>query len=138
MKEILIGQLAAATSVPVATIRYYERRGLLATPDRTAGGYRSYDRVAIGRLSFIRRAKRVGFSLREISDLLEMRHRSTDVCRRARARASATIRRIDARIEELARMRDDLAYLAQACEPLSDAGDCPIIESLEEVDVSHG
>ena len=132
MGDLLIGQLAEATDVPVATIRYYERRRLLPTPPRSTGGYRLYPTNAVRHVRFIRRAKRLGFSLREVSDLLELRSTTGNVCYRTQMRAAATITRIDSRIEELVGMRDELTELLESCQTRADDGECPIIDSLDE------
>ena len=76
--DLKIGDLARATGTKVVTIRYYEKIGLLAAPDRTAGNYRSYDAAALERLRFIRRCRDLGFSLDQIRELLDL---SSDVAR---------------------------------------------------------
>src|SRR3546814_9819152 len=69
-ENLSIGDLAKATNTKVVTIRYYEKIGLLPAPDRTAGNYRSYSATHLGRLSFIRRARDLGFSIEQVRDLL--------------------------------------------------------------------
>jgi DNA-binding transcriptional MerR regulator len=119
-----IGELGRLTGVPSATIRYYEARGLLGTPPRTSSGYRSYPAEAGLQLRLIRWAKDVGFTLREIRDLLgvvhEHAHRPTDAVRR---RFQAKLRQVEIRMRQLAAMRDQLETLAGCrCR-----GQCPII-----------
>jgi MerR family copper efflux transcriptional regulator len=138
MERLRIGQLAQATDVPVATLRYYEKRQLLSPPRRSAGGYRLYPADTVKDVRFIRRAKRLGFSLNEISDLLALRAADDDVCARTRDRANATIERIDARIGDLRRMRDDLSALAGSCADTVLEDDCPIMDSLGDVDGANG
>src|SRR3546814_2112921 len=72
-ENLSIGDLAKATNTKVVTIRYYEKIGLLPAPDRTAGNYRSYSATHLGRLSFIRRARDLGFSIEQVRDLLGLR-----------------------------------------------------------------
>ena len=90
-----IGQVATAADVNVQTIRYYERRGLFPTPRLTPGGYRQYADDAVVRLRFIKRAQELGFSLREIQELLALRVRHAAACdaveRKARAKIALTI-----------------------------------------------
>lgn len=119
-----IGELSRLVGVPSATIRYYERRGLLSRPERTTSGYRSYPAEAGLQLRLIRWAKGVGFTLREIRELRQVvrehAQRPTD---RVRSRFDAKLREVELRMRELAAMRDQLAALA-ACEC---QGRCPII-----------
>ena len=132
MEQLLIGQLAKTTGIPVATIRYYERRHLLPPPARTAGGYRVYSDESVRRIRFVRRAKGLGFRLGEIEALLAIRNAEGEVCRRTRARAVETISRIERRIQELEGMKQDLVALVRSCESANALSDCPIIGTLEE------
>lgn len=119
-----IGELAALTGLAPATIRYYERRGLLARPGRTTSGYRSYAPEAGLQLRVIRWAKGVGFTLREIRDLLQVvgehAQRPSD---RVRSRFDAKLRQVEERMQQLASIRNELRALA-ACRC---QGHCPII-----------
>ena len=122
-----IGKLASAAGVHVETIRYYQRRGLLAEPRRPAGGVRRYGPDAIARLSFIRRAQDAGFSLEEVKALLVLGE--TPNCRGARTLAARKLELVVSRIRDLERMRSALAGLIEQC----DAGKerhCPIIDAL--------
>lgn len=127
MPEMTIAGLAAAGSVGVETIRYYQRRGLLAEPAR-AGSVRRYGAPDLRRLLFIRRAQAAGFTLEEIAELLAL-DSSHD---RARVRALAA-RRLDAlssRIAELEAARAALTRLGKAC-AAGTKGPCPILEAFE-------
>jgi DNA-binding transcriptional MerR regulator len=75
-----IGEVVTHTGVPAATLRYYERRGLIRAPQRTASGYRTYGIDAITRLRFVRRAQDLGFTLDQIRELLELRAREASAC----------------------------------------------------------
>src|SRR5437879_11897403 len=77
---LTIGQVASAADVNIQTIRYYERRGLFAAPKRTPAGYRQYADDAVARLRFIKHAQELGFSLREIQELLGLRVRHGAAC----------------------------------------------------------
>ena len=87
MKSLTIGQLARNGGVGVETVRFYERKGLLAEPDRRPSGYRQYDEDVVDRLRFIRRAKELGFTLNEIKELLSLRIDPTTTCADVKSRA---------------------------------------------------
>ncbi len=127
MPEMTIGALAKACGVGVETVRYYQRRGLLAEPQRPSGGVRRYGADAVARLGFVRRAQEVGFSLDDVKTLLKLGE--TPNCRGARALAARKLELVEARLQSLQRMRRALADLIAQC----DAGGerrCPIIASL--------
>lgn len=130
MHTISIGQLARAAGVGVETVRFYERKGLLDAPPRKDSGYRQYDGDAVERLKFIRRAQLVGFTLKEIQDLLALRDdpdaRRADV----RERAAAKVADIDAKVRDLLAMRASLDRLLATCAVDGPAADCPIITAL--------
>jgi MerR family mercuric resistance operon transcriptional regulator len=119
-----IGKLAKNAGVGVETVRYYQRRGLLAEPPAVAG-YRRYDAIHLERLSFIRRAQGVGFTLEEIGELLTLN--DTRDHRLARSLASEKIQSIEARIEQLAKVADALRHLVRECECGGQDMPCPII-----------
>lgn len=123
---LAIAGLARAGGVGVETVRYYQRRGLLAVP-RKAGGIRRYDGEAVRRLRFIRAAQAAGFSLEEIGELLALDAGHDHP--RARALAKERIRALDAKIAELEKARDALQRLAKAC--AKSRGPCPIIMAFE-------
>ena len=114
MAGLTIGKFAAAEGVGVETVRFYQRRGLLALPERRNSGYREYTEADRWRLAFIRRARALGFTLGEISDLLgPAEARSTDDIVRA---AQAKLEAVDEQIRELALQRCRLRRLVQVCE----------------------
>jgi MerR family transcriptional regulator, mercuric resistance operon regulatory protein len=132
MAQMTIGRFAAAAGVGVETVRYYQRRGLLPTPERSGGnglggGVRRYGAEDLRRLRFIRSAQAAGFTLDQISELLALD--ATEGRERARAIAEARIAALDARIEELGRARAALRRLASACAEGS-ADPCPIIAAF--------
>ena len=126
MANLTIGSLAAAAGVGVETVRFYQRRGLLAVPPR-AGGIRRYDQRDVDRLRFIKRAQAAGFTLAEISELIALD--AGEDRARARQLAKARIVALDARIAELKDARTALARLAKECGEGRD-GPCPIIASF--------
>ena len=126
MENLTIGALAKAAHVGVETIRFYQRKGLLAVPPR-AGGIRRYDKRDVERLHFIRRAQAAGFTLAEIGELLALD--AGDDRARARELASARIAALDEKIAELKEARTALARLARECGEGRE-GPCPIIASF--------
>lgn len=131
-----IGELAEQAGVNVQTVRYYERRGLLREPGRTASGYRTYRGESVKRLRFIKRAQDLGFSLEEIGELLELRVRHASACGEVEAKARDKIGVVEEKVRELERMKRSLESLVAACERREATGECPILEVLEEP--NHG
>ena len=115
-----IGELADAAGVAVDTVRFYERRGLLPAPPRTASGYRQYDDEALDRLRFVLRAKELGFTLAEIDGLMPARFAHV------RSAAAAKLAALDAEAAELGRVRARLEELVASC----DDGDVVTCEAL--------
>lgn len=127
-----IGKLARSAGVGVETLRFYERKGLLAKPPRSRSGYRAYPREALRRVLFIRRAKDLGFTLREIAELLSLRVHPRKSCADVRAIARERIADVDARIAELARIKAALERLERACRGKGPTGACPILDAIEK------
>lgn len=127
MPGMTIGALAKAGGVNVETVRYYQRRGLLAEPARPAGSVRRYGTEAADRLAFIRRAQELGFTLQEVSALLGLAE--TPNCRGARGLAASKLELVEKRIRDLHRMRRALHALIRQCDT-GGARRCPIIDSL--------
>ena len=128
---LTIGKLAKHGGVNIMTIRYYERRGLLPAPARTASGYRLYTDDAVRRLQFIRQAQLLGFSLTEIQDLLSLRMQPGTTCADIRMRAKEKISAVEKKIEDLERIKNALTALAAACRGKGPTAECPILEALE-------
>lgn len=122
---------AAGLGVGVETIRFYERKGLLTEPPRSASGYRQYPPAAVERLRFIRRAQGLGFTLEEISDLLELRVDEVAACGSVEARARAKLESVGEKIAELRRLQRALKRLVVACQARQPTSECPILEELE-------
>jgi DNA-binding transcriptional MerR regulator len=130
METLGIGQLAKRGGVGIDTVRYYERNGLLSPRDRLTSGYRRYGELEVARLRFIRRAQALGFTLKEIKDLLAL-SAQRDVGRVKRS-AQAKLHDVETRIADLVRMRDGLATLIDACPGHGRSADCPILRALTE------
>ena len=124
-------EVAAQAAVNVETIRFYERRGLLPKPPRTASGYRTFSPEMVPRIRFIKRAQDLGFSLKEIKELLSLRANPNTTCSDVRRRAEEKLLDIERRIRDLRRMGKTLARLAANCPGRGDTASCPILESLD-------
>ena len=124
-----IGALAKATGTKVETIRWYERVGLLAAPARTAGNYRTYGEAHLGRLSFIRRARDLGFSLDQIRTLLDLAEDRERSCDAVDVIASEHLEDVDRKIADLQALRRELDSLIGQCRH-GKVAECRIIEAL--------
>lgn len=127
-----IGCVAEAAGVEVSTVRYYERRGLLAEPPRTDAGYRQYDATVVDRIRFVRQAQDLGFTLKEIEELLDLRVEDAASCGVVEEATRAKLQSVDAKIRELRRLRAVLARLVRACEERETTAECPVLAMLEE------
>jgi Cu(I)-responsive transcriptional regulator len=124
-----IGALARATGTKAETIRYYERIGLLPRPTRTAANYRSYGSAELARLSFIRRARALGFSIEQVSALLDLADRRDRSCGAVDALAKEHLETIEAKIADLSALRRELADLIGQCRRGTIA-ECRILDAL--------
>jgi len=124
MSTIAIGKLAKAGHVNIDTVRYYERKGLLMPEDRTQSGYRQYSNDSIKRLKFIRKTQGLGFTLKEIKNLLDISAQEETDCADIRDYARRKIDEIKPRIADLQRIQKGLEELATFCpgngKPLSE------------------
>ncbi len=131
MKLLTIGKVAEQTGLGIETIRFYERKGLIATPPRPSTGYRHYPEEIVERLHFIKRAKKLGFSLKEIGELIALRIDPGSTCAQVKLRTEEKIAAIEDRIVGLERMRRALQLLANSCAEAGPNDDCPVLESLD-------
>ena len=127
-----IGEVAAKADVNVQTLRYYERRGLLAEPERTPSGYRLYPSETVQVVRFIKRAQELGFSLAEVDQLLQLRVDRVLSCDDVQALAEAKIDTIEEKIHQLSALRSALEVLVRSCESGEDR-ECPILEVLDTI-----
>lgn len=134
MKEngMRIGAVAAQAGVNVQTLRYYERRGLLPRPERTPSGYRRYQPETAQVVRFIKRAQDLGFTLREVHELLRLREAPLPDRRGVLKLASAKIADIDSRIGRLRSIRRVLAQLVGSCNCEASALPCSILDALND------
>ena len=131
MKPLTIGQVARSAGVGVETVRFYERQGLLEEPARKESGYRQYDEDVVARLRFIRRSKELGFSLKEIKQLLALRVDTSTTCAEVRSRAAAKIADIQQKIVALQRIKKALVKLTSVCRGRGPTSECPILDALD-------
>lgn len=131
-RALLIGEVAKQAGVNVQTLRYYERRGLLAEPDRSPSGYRLYESEAVRIVRFIKRAQHLGFSLSEIERLLSLRDDSVGSCEQVQELAEAKLDTIAAKVRDLQRLRSALDVLVESCQRGDADRYCPILEAIED------
>ena len=126
------GQVAKAAGVNVETLRFYERRGILAEPRRRRSGYREYPPETVQIVRFIKRAQGLGFTLDEIQELLALRGDDRRTCGEVRAAATAKIDEIDHKMRRLGAMKRALAVLVDSCIDDASTRECPILEALDD------
>lgn len=131
MTGLTIGGLAVAAGVGVETIRFYERKGLIARPRRPERGFRAYPNEAVRRIRFIRQAQQLGFSLKEIEELLALRADPATDCADVQRRASAKLVEVERKMAQLQRIRAALETVIAACPASGTLDGCSIIEALE-------
>ncbi len=131
MGTLTIGKLAKTANVNVETIRYYEKRGLISKPQRRESGYREYSEETIKRIQFIKHAKELGFSLKEIHELLSLKLDPKTSCSKVKNRAEVKISDIEEKVKTLQRMKKALVKLTRACSGKGPVIECPILEALE-------
>ena len=131
MKPLTIGQVAQKAGIGVETVRFYERQGLLEEPARKESGYRQYPPDVVARLLFIKRGKELGFSLKEIKELLALRVDPATTCREVKEQAQAKIADIEGKIRSLLRMKEALVELTRTCRGRGPTSECPILDALE-------
>ncbi|PAU77060.1 Hg(II)-responsive transcriptional regulator [Halovibrio salipaludis] len=125
---LTIGELAKATNIHVETIRYYQRRGLVREPERPPGGIRRYGSADIERLTFVKTAQHLGFSLDEVSDLLQLEDGAH--CREASALAEHKLQDVRGKIDRLQRIEKVLSEMVSRCHAQQGNVTCPLIASL--------
>jgi DNA-binding transcriptional MerR regulator len=133
-----IGEVARRAGVNIQTLRYYERIGLVKPDARQDSGYRIYQDAAVQRIRFIKHAQKLGFTLKEIADLLRLRVSRTAQCEEVRRRTEARLRFVRDKVESLMNMAKVLEELIYSCKKRTLSDPCPILKALEaSVDDSH-
>ncbi len=129
MRPLTIGGLSKGTGCNIETIRYYERIGLMPTPPRSQGGHRLYDEEHLKRLTFIRRSRELGFTLKEVRDLLRLVDGGSYTCAEVRTLTLDHAGEVRRKIEDLRKLEDVLKEMAAQCEG-GEVPQCPIIDAL--------
>jgi MerR family mercuric resistance operon transcriptional regulator/MerR family gold-responsive transcriptional activator of gol and ges genes len=129
---LTIGQLAKRAGVHVQTVRYYERRNLLQPTARKASGYRMYGDDALRRLRFIKNAQALGFTLREVNELLNLRVSSVARCGTIQVKAQAKLRQVEAKTRDLLALSRALKRLIRSCLVGQPTEHCPILQILDK------
>jgi DNA-binding transcriptional MerR regulator len=127
-----IGELSKRTKVKVPTIRYYEEMGLLAEAERTSGNQRRYDKAGLERLSFIRHARDLGFSIEAILSLIELQEHPDRSCQAATEIATSQLTDVRAKIKRLRALEKELVRMSKGCEGDGVAEDCYVLASLAD------
>jgi MerR family transcriptional regulator, copper efflux regulator len=131
MDGLKSGEVAERAGIGVEALRFYQRKGLVPEPPRSANGYRRFPPDTVRRLRFIQRAQAIGFSLAEIGELLELRVDAETDCDAVRQRAAGRLREVEEKIRDLERVRASLSSLVDACARRSASSECPILDALE-------
>lgn len=126
------GSLAREAGVHGETIRFYEKRGLLREPARSAAGYREYSPEIIQRVRFIKRAQELGFTLTEVQELLALKANRRGGSGAVKALAHEKLTLIEQKIRDLKRMKAALGSLVEACDGKGPVAECPIIAAMED------
>lgn len=128
--NITVGKVAKGADVGIQTVRYYERRGLIAAKEHTPSGSRLYPLETVGRILFIKNAQELGFTLKEIFGLLRLRVSHRARCGPVKRRAQAKLADVQVRIAGLRAIERVLKSLVKACDRQTTTDDCPILKSL--------
>ncbi|WP_038247062.1 MerR family transcriptional regulator [Ghiorsea bivora] len=131
MRQKTIGWAAKEAGVNTQTVLYYERRGLLPEPSRSFNGYRLFNDISVQRIFFIKRAQKLGFTLKQIAALLALQGDHNSSCAEVSAMALSHLEKIKSKILDLQRMKDALLPLVNACPKKGALNACPIMDSLK-------
>jgi Cu(I)-responsive transcriptional regulator len=131
MNRLTIGKLAKQADVGIETVRFYERQGLIDPPLRTDSNYRIYPQEEVARLKFIKRAKVLGFTLKEIKELLALRHDPHATKADVKNRTLVKIDDVTEKIRDLTRIKEALEHLYDACDGHGPLDQCPILDALD-------
>ena len=132
MDSLTTGHLAQQTGVNVETLRFYERTGLLPKPPRRVSGYREYPADSVRLIRFIKRAKELGFTLREIRELLALRIDEGTTCGQVRERAERKVVDVQQKLADLRAIEKALKKLVTTCRGRGPINECPILLHLEK------
>ncbi len=131
MEHLKTGELAKRAVVNIETLRFYEREGLMPEPPRRTSGYREYPAESVQRIRFIKRAQELGFSLREVKELLALRVEPGTTCADVRRKAREKVDAVRRKIADLQAIERALENLSATCSGEGPMSDCPILQSLD-------
>lgn len=137
MTSLTIGQVAKESKTTIDTVRFYERKNLISPASRKASGYRQFHPRVINHIAFIRSAKALGFTLKDIGGLLSIWQNPNATAGEVKKKAREKIADIDAKIKQLTAIREELQSLTDACSGNGPASQCPIIEGIETATTSE-
>ena len=137
MNGITIGKLAKQAGLGIETVRFYERQGLIEPPPRTDSNYRIYPEEEVNRLRFIKRAKDLGFTLKEIKELFELQNDPETTVADIKKRTEEKVKDIRKKVRDLIRIQEALEHLAESCEGHGPLSECPILEALSGDEHEH-
>lgn len=126
-----IGSVAKQAGMSVETVRFYEKQGLIATPPRNESGYRIYSPNMVNQLLFVTRAKQLGFSLKEIKEILLLRNSPNITCAEIKNQTEKKIAAIKKKITDLRLIKDSLVKLSTTCPGVGSIDKCPIIKTID-------
>jgi DNA-binding transcriptional MerR regulator len=131
-EEYTIGQIAFFSGTTVATIRFYENHNLIETPKRWPNGYRYYPRQYIKRINFIKWAQALGFTLKEIKELLAIDHSSSSACEEAYHLVESKLLIVEKKLRDLIQFKRALESIIKTCDTTDE--NCPVLEALEQME----
>jgi MerR family mercuric resistance operon transcriptional regulator len=137
MKSLTIGQLSHEAGINPESVRFYEAQSLLPEPPRSQAGYRMYSLSAVLRVRFIKKAQELGFSLKEIKELLLLAEDQTASCANVRDLAQTKVDEISRKIRMLEAMKRSLTALAETCPGAGPVANCSILESIGSNEAHH-
>jgi MerR family mercuric resistance operon transcriptional regulator len=131
MNLLTIGKVAKQAGIGVETVRFYERQGVISQPSRRQSGYRQYPPETVTQICFVKRAKELGFTLKEIKSLLSLRASPESPCSNVRRQAEAKIAGVQQKIRDLRKIEKALRKLLTACSGRGPVTACPILDAME-------
>lgn len=129
--EMTIGKIASQAGVNIQTVRFYERKGILSPSERKPSGYRVYTADAVNKIRFTKNAQELGFSLKEIIDLLGLKVSRTARCPAVKKKAKLKLRDVEEKIKGLESIRKALKGLVKSCHSNKTTDHCPILKAIE-------
>jgi Hg(II)-responsive transcriptional regulator len=137
MNGLTIGRLAKQAGLGIETVRFYERQGLIEPPPRTDSNYRIYPKEEVNRLKFIKSAKNLGFTLKEIKELFELQQDPHTTKADIKKRTVEKIEDIKKKVRDLSRIQEALEHLSESCDGRGPLSECPILDALTGDEHEH-